>query len=1129
MSDCKPYLPETTGSDFLNGFWDWEVKTGKGTFCDSVRCMLGYDTKAISESVDSWQKLLIGEDLDKLYDFKENQQSTLFDDVLRFNLKTGGTRALRCRAKVLRRDNDGKPEKIVGLITAEDPWEKSAQYFQSPKAPFFETLPFGYQSLDADGVIREVNQVWLDILGYERGEVMGRCFGDFLTDEYRQTFNEDFALFKEKGQVRRKIQMLHKSDKICHIQFDGKIIYNSDGSFKQTKCIMIDETDHWRNEQNLRHSNDLFDYVISHANSAIVVHDRNLNYVYVSERYLKDFNVQESDVIGKHHYEVFPDLPQKWRDVHQRALRGEVISADDDPFERQDGSIDWTRWECRPWYEEDGTIGGIVIYTEVINERKRIEDALASEKELLSVTLRSIGDGVITTDTESRVLTLNKTAEELTGWSQKEAFEKPLPEVFNIVDEVTREKCENPAQQVLQLGTVAEFTNHTMLVSRDGREMILTDSGAPIIDKKGKVIGVVLIFRDITEIHKLEKDYRTLFRKMIDGFALHEIICDDTGEPADYRFLAVNPAFEKMTGLKAQDVIGKTVLEILPGTEKVWIEEYGRVALTGEPVFFENFSKNLDKYFQVTAYRPGPDQFACIFVDITKRKKAEQALEKEKELLSVTLKSIGDGVITTDTQGRVVMMNNVAEELTGWTQQEASGRPLTEVFYIVNEMTGRRCENPVEKVLKTGTIVELANHTMLISKHGREIILADSGAPIVKKGGEIIGVVLVFRDVTEKQKLEESVQQTDKLESIGILAGGIAHDFNNLLGGIFGYLDMAREACEPGSVVASHLDKALKTFTRANDLTKQLLTFAKGGVPSMKTSSLAPVIKECTRFALSGSNVTSSFDIEEELWLCEFDENQIGQVVDNLSINAVQAMPLGGRILVTAQNRFIQQGELPGLKEGKYVHVSFADSGVGIPSSIMPRLFDPFFTTKQKGNGLGLSTVYSIMKKHDGKVEVESEPDKGAVFHLYFPISEKSPQKSTLNKPVSQYMGSGWVLVMDDEDYIREAVGEMLKSMGFSVKYASNGSDAIDCIKGAMETGTPFTAAIMDLTIPGGMGGIEAIQKVRELNREVVVFVSSGYSDDPVMADPQQYGFTDKLKKPFRKVHLEQLFQKHFG
>ncbi|MFZ2957205.1 MAG: ATP-binding protein [Candidatus Ozemobacteraceae bacterium] len=511
--------------------------------------------------------------------------------------------------------------------------------------------------------------------------------------------------------------------------------------------------------------------------------------------------------------------------------------------------------------------------------------------------------------------------------------------------------------------------------------------------------------------------------------------------------------------------------------------------------------------------------------DITETKQAETALAAEKERLAVTLRSIGDGVITTDTQANVVVMNKVAEKLTGWLQSEAQGKPLSTVFYIINDGTRLPCENPAEKVLATGGIIELANHTLLISKDGTERIIADSGAPIMDQDSVTIGVVLVFRDMTEKQKLLNVIQRTDKLDSLGVLAGGIAHDFNNMLAGIFGYIDLARETTDD-KTVSLYLDKSMSVFSRAKDLTKQLLTFSKGGTPQRKTSELDPLIRECAAFALSGSKVACDYVIDKDLWLADFDKNQIGQVIDNLVINAQQAMPMGGRIIISAKNTVIKDGENLLLKAGMFIKLSITDTGIGIPADLLKRIFDPFFTTKQRGHGLGLATCYAIVQKHEGCIDVESVMGKGSTFHVFLPASQQRTVQAVSQTSVS-HKGSGRILIMDDEPSIREILGSSLKGMGYTVLEAKDGEEALRICDDAVKDGKPIDGAFFDLTIPGGMGGKEAIVQLRKQYPDVPVYASSGYSEDPVMARPTEYGFTDSIRKPYRKDELVAMLNRH--
>lgn len=401
---------------------------------------------------------------------------------------------------------------------------------------------------------------------------------------------------------------------------------------------------------------------------------------------------------------------------------------------------------------------------------------------------------------------------------------------------------------------------------------------------------------------------------------------------------------------------------------------------------------------------------------------------------------------------------------------------------------------------------------------------AESLSSALSKNAHIL--IQLKRSISEKQEMEKEILKAQKLESIGIIAGGIAHDFNNILTAISGNVSLAKMYVKPGEKAFEKLTKAEKASIRAKDLTRQLLTFSKtGGAPDKTTTSIAELAKDSAGFALRGSNIRLEFSLPDNLCPVDVDEGQINQVINNLIINASQAMPEGGTIVLGAENVTIGRKNNLQLRHGKYVKILIKDQGIGIPEPAISKIFDPYFTTKPKGSGLGLATAYSIIKKHDGTINVESQSGVGTTFSIYLPVSQKGsiPLKAEEKKP---HGGKGKILIMDDEKEIRDLVSEMLKSIGYDVEFAVDGREAIETFKMSKKSKNPFDAVILDLTVPGGMGGRKAIQKLREFDREVKAIVSSGYTNDPIMIDFERYGFTDVIAKPYKLAELSEVLHR---
>jgi PAS domain S-box-containing protein len=757
-----------------------------------------------------------------------------------------------------------------------------------------------------------------------------------------------------------------------------------------------------------------------------------------------------------------------------------------------------------------------------LNERRRTEEALRESEERFSKAFKTSPYAYMIANMEDgAIFEVNDAFTAISGFSRKEALAGSTLKLNMWVNEEDRKRM---VATLRERGAVARM--ETSLRGKDGTVITALFSAQMIqISNRSCIISII---EDITDRKKAQQqiaDALNYVETVFEASPIGIVTYEECGKA-----ISANSAAATIVGSSNEQVKKQNFRE-LESWERSGLKDAAHAALA------LNEEKNIEVHdvstfgkesWLAVRFVPfmhqGRKELLALFSDITERKKAEEAFAAEKERLAVTLRSIGDAVIATDVCGNILLMNNVAEMLTGWPFDEAEGRPLSDVFNVINELTHESLENPVDKVISSGKIIELANHTLLVSRDGAERVIADSGAPIKDKNEKILGVVLVFRDITEKQKFIDAIQRTAKLDALGVLAGGIAHDFNNLLTGIFGYIDLARTASKEPKT-KEYLESTIASMNRARALTMQLLTFAKGGSPVQRTTPLFPFIQEAAQFALSGSSVSCRFDVADDLRPCNIDLNQISQVIDNIVINAQQAMPGGGAIEIAARNISFNEKGHPLLAKGDYVKISIKDSGIGIPKDILPRIFDPFYTTKIKGHGLGLATCHSIINRHGGCIEVESEQGRGSTFYVYLPASLEAVVENVA--AIVKHRGSGTIIVMDDEDDVRAAVREVLESLGYAVACKNDGREALDFFISETEAGRTFTAMIFDLTVPGGMGGVEAVKEIRKLNKVIPVFVASGYADNSVMRNPAEHGFTASIFKPFTIAELSEMLNKN--
>jgi PAS domain S-box-containing protein len=849
--------------------------------------------------------------------------------------------------------------------------------------------------------------------------------------------------------------------------------------------------DRKRAEEALLKSKELLDRFVQEAPVSLAMFDRNMRYLQVSNRWLAETGLPETErnILGKTHYEVFPNLPDHWKEMHRRGLAGESVKAGDD-WVAADGQTHSINWEIHPWGDSGTETGGIIIsfedvterkqaeqriahlasfpelnvnpifeadlegritytnpaaqqrfpelmknatdhpllqewtavvaalgngdeltlareiemdgavfrqdihsvpegkfvraYHVDITERKQMEEALRASEERWSTTLQSIGDAVISTCAQGKVVFMNDVAQKLTGWRLAEAQGKDLDEVFNIIQEVTRTKPESPVSKVLRLGRVVGLANHTVLIRRDGAETPIDDSAAPILGREGKIEGVVLVFHDVTEQRQAEQALRShaeLLRLSFDAVIVWRL---------EGGIESWNLGAERLYGFTEKEAFGSFTHELLATVHpKPWPEIEAELRARGSWEG-ELCDRTRDGREVVVSARKqlirGSDGIERVLEtnrDITERKQMEEALRASEERWATTLQSIGDAVISTNAAGKITFMNDVAQKLTGWPLAEAAGKELRTIFNIVQEVTRRVPENPVSKVLRLGKVVGLANHTLLIQRDGNEIPIDDSGAPIRSRDDKIEGVVLVFHDVTEQRKTELALRNSERLATTGRLAASIAHEIHNPLDAIGNLLYLLQQN-NKDETAREYIAMALQESARVVQMTKQMLSFQREAAKPVQVK-IGEVLDSVValyqrKIDSAGIKLENRIDYEGE-FLAQ--PGEIRQIFANLLGNAIEASNRGRIRLHAYPGRDWSSGR-------RGLRVVVADNGPGIPPEVRGKIFEPFFTTKgESGTGLGLWITSGIVEKYEGAVRLRSTTRagrSGTCFSVFFPF-----------------------------------------------------------------------------------------------------------------------------------------------
>jgi PAS domain S-box-containing protein len=740
---------------------------------------------------------------------------------------------------------------------------------------------------------------------------------------------------------------------------------------------------------------------VEHSPAAIAMFDPDMKYLVASRRWMESYRMAGHSIIGRSHYEVFPEIPQRWKEIHQRCLAGAVEKSDEEPFPRVDGTTDWIRWEIRPWHRADGSIGGIIIFSEDITERK-------------------------------------------------------------LAEELVRQS---------------------------------------------------------------EARYHTLFDSLIEGFCTIEMIFDAAGKPVDYRFLEINPAFEKQTGL--QNVQGKLMRDLAPDHEAHWFEIYGKIALTGEPAHFENQAIALGRHYDVCAYRVGGPEsrkVAILFNDISERKRAENELRWKTAFLEAQVDSALDGILVVDEHSKVILQNQRLAQIFKIPDDLTCGNEDIKILqYVTHQM-----KNPKQFIER---VTHLYEHPDEIGRDEIELakgtILDRYSAPVRDKAGKYYGRIWTFRDITDQRKLESQFRQVQKMESIGQLAGGVAHDFNNILAVIEMQSGLLKSSGGLSADQVEFADEISATVQRAAALTRQLLLFSHREVFQPRDLDLNESSVNTTKMLkrIVGENIEIEIKTAAQPMFIHADAGMMDQVLMNLVVNARDAMPNGGQLHIEISGVEFDDfsaSQSVQVRPGSFVCLRVSDSGSGIPPEVLPRIFEPFFTTKGvgKGTGLGLATVFGIVQQHQGWINVYSEAGHGTTFRIYLPrLARNAGSKSSQPALADMRGGNETILLAEDEPAMRLSVRKALSQLGYRILEAPTGVKALEVWR---QNRDEIRLLLTDLVMPDGMTGKDLASSLLQENPKLKVIYMSGYSAEVIGKEfPLKEG-VNFLAKPFQAYKLAQ-------
>jgi len=1124
-------------------FWMSSIDNSRQIYISpAFEAIWGFPCDRLYENSTAWLDAVHPDDRERVEKARSRQLSGDYDIEYRIVRPDDSVRWIRDRGYPVYNDF-GEICNLVGIAT-DITDVKEAELALRKEKEMADNIINSAQNiimvLDNQGCIVSINPYLEQLCDYRLEDIRGsECIKLFADEGSRDQIKELFQKTLENEATQgMQFDLMANDGRRLTIEWYCHVLRESGGETIGILATGVDITERLRADEALYSSEKFNRAIIENSPLGLAVCDSNGRLLSYNDAWQEIWQLTDNEIRGMMGTECDGGLDFN----RQREYLGDNISKVEEIY-RRGGQLHLpeirvdkhasgeTRWITQHYYavkNEAAETERVIVITEDITERKQAEEALRESEQRYRVLFDSAPLAFGISDRDGRIVAGNEALWQLHGISNDDRENFKISETH--VDT-------GDHQRLMEMLTVDHTVNdfETRFYRGDGTIFHASMTVTRIVlDGRDAYLAMI---KDVTESLKAAEALRQNEERLRLAIQNLPVMIDAFDE--DENIIVWNRECERVTGYTAGEIIGNPeAMKLLYPDDEYRDKMLARMRnINNKCTNWEwvltrkDGSKKIISWTNVTREHAVPGWHSwAVGVDITERQKAEEKLlESEERYRSIVSNSV-DGIWVLNGEGTCLEWNEGLEKITGIPRDEAIGQPIWDLEYRLAKEEKKTPE--FLDYLKTQRMqfftdgespcLDRFHELEVIRPDGEFRIIQMLSFPIKTRQGLFLGSFA--RDITE-QKLHEAEQtKAEKLESVGVLAGGIAHDFNNILTAILGNISLARLDARNNEELSTRLGEAEKASLRAQELTHQLLTFSKGGSPIKKAASIGEIIRESCSFSLRGSNVRCDCTIADDLATAEVDEGQISQVLNNLIINADHAMADGGQLRVGADNVELDDTDNLPLKPGRYLKITISDTGTGIPEEHLSRIFDPYFTTKQKGSGLGLATTYSIIKNHDGHIDVESRLGTGTTFTIFIPASEHGPQVPA-GKERQSARGKGRILVMDDEEAIQRVTGITLTRLGYEVDFAENGEKAIEKYQRAMDEGKRYDAVIIDLTIPGGMGGKEAIGHLKKIDPEVKAIVSSGYSNDPILADYTRYGFSGMIIKPYKATTIGNVVQ----